>query len=87
MNTLVGQWPWPRSVFAEIIEFISLGEPKAILFDLLFVENQVGTDGDTRLIEATKQAGLVYHAMQLVSDNEDSLNTCGLNTPLPIYIS
>ena len=38
MAPLVGKWPWPRSLHAELIEFLLPLEPQAIVFDLLFSE-------------------------------------------------
>lgn len=39
-------WPWPRSVYGPILEFLRLGSAKAVAFDLLFTEpsNEVGDD-------------------------------------------
>lgn len=31
-----GRWPWRRSVWGDVVNFISKGEPKAIVFDLKF---------------------------------------------------
>jgi adenylate cyclase len=86
MDARVGRWPWPRSVFADLIDFIELGGPRAIVFDMLFVERQQGADGadhDERLMEATRAAGNVYHAMQLMADSADELNAAAIDPPLP----
>jgi len=43
-----GQWPWPRSVMAELIAKIGAAHPAAIGLDLLFVEpdrSEPGSDG------------------------------------------
>lgn len=34
----LGQWPWPRSLWAGIIEKIGAGQPRAIGFDIVFAE-------------------------------------------------
>lgn len=34
----VGQWPWPRSLVAQLIEKIGEGKPAAIGFDIVFAE-------------------------------------------------
>jgi adenylate cyclase len=86
MDLRVGRWPWPRSVFADLIDFIELGGPRAVVFDMLFVERQEGRDGaahDQRLMDATRAAGNVFHAMQLIEDREDELNEAAVNPPLP----
>jgi adenylate cyclase len=41
MENVAGNWPWPRSVFAEMITAIDKQHPKAIVFDKLFVERDV----------------------------------------------
>lgn len=58
MDPLVGRFPWPRSIYADLLEYLARGDPKAILFDLLFVERQTSTErpslqaegNDSRLI-------------------------------------
>ncbi len=34
----IGQWPWPRSVFAEALQKINESPPRAMGFDILFAE-------------------------------------------------
>ena len=82
MNPLVGRWPWPRSVHADVIDFLKLGGARAIVFDLLFTENEAAAESDARLVEATTAAGTVIHAMQLYRDSEDEHNTTLLNRPI-----
>ncbi len=38
MEEKVGRWPWPRSVYGEVVEAILRQQPKAIVFDLTFNE-------------------------------------------------
>src|SRR5690606_20214657 len=33
-----GQFPWPRTVLAELIETLAAMEPKSIVFDMVFAE-------------------------------------------------
>jgi len=90
MDPLVGRWPWPRAIFADVIDYISKGSPKAVLFDLLFVEQQSSTNAtakdensDRQLSASTQTAQHIYHAMQFIVDNEDEVNKSDLNTALP----
>ena len=90
MDPIVGRWPWPRSVHADIIDFISLGEPRAIVFDILFSEyesasngRQAVSDSDLRLAESTAMGSQVIHAVQLHNDIEDEKNTSQLNQAMP----
>jgi adenylate cyclase len=75
-----GRWPWPRKVYKDIIEFLAMGEPSAILFDLLFTEAQLGSDDDQLLAQVSQQVPAVSHAMQFTSDRGEDI--AGVN-PLP----
>ncbi len=47
MDKVVGRWPWPRSVHAELIEFLEGQGAKAIVFDFIFSEKDLyRTDSD-----------------------------------------
>ncbi len=91
MNPIVGRWPWPRSVHADVVDFLAMSGAKAVLFDILFTENErvFGTPkgvlgpSDERLVESTASAGNVYHAAQIVIDEEDEYNKSLLNRPVP----
>jgi adenylate cyclase len=58
-----GRWPWPRSAYRSALEFLSKGEPKMILFDILFTEPQAGHDQE--LAEISKALGNVSHSALL----------------------
>ena len=50
---LKGQWPWPRTVVAELIEAIADAKPAAIGVDLLFVEpDRTAPGADAQLAKA-----------------------------------
>lgn len=88
MDPLVGRWPWPRSVFGDVIDYIAMGDPQSIIFDVLFVERQLDSSAsshtnDQRLIDATATAGKVIHAMQFIRDSADEFNSQSLNPDLP----
>ena len=61
-NTLEtrGQWPWPRTVVAELISAIARAKPAAIGVDLLFVEPDRSAPGaDAALADAVRAAPVV----------------------------
>ena len=61
-NTLEarGQWPWPRTVVAELIGAIARAKPLAIGVDLLFVEPDRSAPGaDAALADAVRAAPVV----------------------------
>ena len=61
MTSMVGRWPWPRSVHAELIEQILRQKPKAIVFDLLFAEPDIyRPDADRYLSEVIDGADNVF---------------------------
>lgn len=70
MEDQVGRFPWPRWVYADLIQFLSRGDPRAVVFDILFAERQELVDGedqtlgedDQYLVDWTGRAGDVHHA-------------------------
>jgi len=65
MDPLLGRWPWPRWIWADLINFLSMGEPRAIVFDVLFSESG---EGDETFAEAMKAQGNVYLATQFFKE-------------------
>lgn len=57
MLELAGNWPWPRAIHGELLDFIAASRPAAIAFDLIFSEPDVFRPGSdavlTRAIGAT----------------------------------
>ena len=61
MEALAGSWPWPRSVHAELLNGISLQQPKAVVFDLSFIEHDVyRPESDALLNQALEGKNNVY---------------------------
>ena len=92
MNPSVGRWPWPRSLYGDLLEFLQTGGARTVVFDILFTENEKEIYGaaelelnDRILVEATASAGNVYHSAQILTDDEDVYNTALLNRPMPDY--
>ncbi|MGU9817767.1 CHASE2 domain-containing protein [Pseudomonas sp. LF135] len=54
----LGQWPWPRSVHADLIDRLSAARPAGILFDVIFSEPGEAAD-DQRLADAVCKAANV----------------------------
>src|SRR5207244_6795686 len=55
-----GQWPWPRTVVAQLIAAINAARPAAVGVDLLFVEpDRSAAGGDAALAEAIRGEKLV----------------------------
>lgn len=64
----LGRWPWPRRIHKDLVEFLSVGQPAAILFDILFTEAMPGGRDDEMLARASAASGVVSHAMTLLKD-------------------
>ncbi|RAP33045.1 hypothetical protein DID77_03700 [Candidatus Marinamargulisbacteria bacterium SCGC AG-439-L15] len=88
MMPIVGRWPWPRSIYAELLNFLSDAGAKAVLIDILFTETQdarsenqtLGFD-DQVFVQATQDNGAVFNAFQLLYDIEEA--ELNIKTPLP----
>lgn len=55
------QWPWPRSVHAQLVERLAKAGAAVIAFDIVFTEPS-DADADRRFAEAIRQAGNVVLA-------------------------
>ena len=82
MEPLVGRWPWPRLVHATLIDYLSAGGARAVLYDVLFAEADrsrflvgdtewTGEESDQALVDSTARAGNVIHAAEAASGPED----------------
>lgn len=75
------QWPWPRSIHARLIETLSRYPPKALAFDVLFLEPFTSDPkGDKRLIQATRQHSWVVHSYFFQNEGNEIKE---LNLPFP----
>ncbi len=85
LEAIAGRWPWPRAIWADLLEFLSLGGPRAVLFDILFTERTDETS-DMALAEATAAARNVYHSMIIKRETADDerRNNMQLALPMPV---
>lgn len=70
MEKTLGRWPWPRAIWGDLLDFLSLGGAKVVLFDILFTERQDEANDGT-LINATAAAGNVVHSMIVKHEKPD----------------
>ena len=53
-------WPWPRQLYAPLIDYCRWAGAKAVIFDILFTEaSSYGPEDDQRLAQAAAAAGNV----------------------------
>jgi adenylate cyclase len=69
-----GRWPWPRVVHASLIDYLSRGNPKLIVYDVVFADADLrvgfpyggdtwsGAESDKALADTIKKAGNVILA-------------------------
>ncbi|MCP5502928.1 MAG: CHASE2 domain-containing protein [Leptospiraceae bacterium] len=57
-----GRWPWKRSVYLPVLQFIEKYNPKIILFDLLFSEP---SKDDSKLVQFNKESSVISHTLFL----------------------
>jgi adenylate cyclase len=65
MQEAAGKFPWPRSVYADLVLGIESQKPRAIVFDILFGEEDTrNRESDRAFNSALKGLGNVYFPMQ-----------------------
>ena len=91
MEDQVGRFPWPRWVYADLIEFLSRGNPRAVVMDILFAERQELVDDDAQglgeddqyLVDWTERAGHVHHAFWTWRNVPGEEGAALVHQPLP----
>jgi adenylate cyclase len=64
-------WPWPRQLYAPLIEYCRFAGAKAIIFDVLYTEaSSYGPADDQRFAQAAAQAGNVVVPFFLSRDTK-----------------
>jgi adenylate cyclase len=67
-------WPWPRESAAEIVDYLSLGNPKSICFDMLYTEPSFyGLEDDEKYGESEKKSGKVVQTIHVIEHGNSSL--------------
>lgn len=68
-----GEWPIPRNVYADLINYLELQKPQSIIFDLMFIKSIRATaDADKYLAETMNKYNNIYTGMNL-DDQPSSL--------------
>jgi adenylate cyclase len=68
-----GRWPWPRNLHAAILDFVALGRPRVVGYDVLFAEPDLTRPAaDSALAVATaSMRAPVVHSVVFVRPNEE----------------
>ena len=74
-----GNWPLPRNIYADVINYLEKEKPQAIVFDLMFIKSMKNNkDADKYLADTINKYDNVYTAMNF--DNQ----TSDLRTPVQL---
>jgi len=66
-------WPWPRQIYAPLLDFLKSGGAKAVFFDLMLTEGSTfGVEDDRLLAEAMTRSGNVLLPIFLSRDEKES---------------
>jgi adenylate cyclase len=79
------QWPWPRSLHAELVDRLAKAGAAVIVFDILFSEPSTKKD-DQRFADAIKRSGNVVLAADLVYREEASVRQWLRLDPLQLFL-
>lgn len=67
-----GEWPLPRDIYANLIEYLEAQNPKIVAFDLMFVKSlKSKPHADEALINTMKKYKNVYTAMNFDNQSEE----------------
>ena len=71
----IGQWPWPREIFAKFLESVGKAPPKSIAIDVIFAEpSRIDTGDDLKFRDALEEVDypvvLAMEATSLQIDNK-----------------
>src|SRR5262249_44106000 len=67
LTTELGRWPWTRQVWTGLVRYLMPGEPRLILFDILFSGSESNAEVDSRFAAALQAAGNVVLPFAFVS--------------------
>src|SRR3954462_12728278 len=66
-----GRFPWPREVYATLIEGVAAQKPRAIVFDIMFSEpDRFRPQSDQAFIEAASRHENIYYPMVRLDTKE-----------------
>ncbi len=75
MSKEVGNWPWPRSVHAQLLQGILAEDPEAVVFDVNFVDpDLLRPESDQYLIKVATASDKVFFPMVRLEHADDSKN-------------
>lgn len=65
-----GEWPIPRNIYADVINYIETEQPQAIIFDLMFIKSvRSQKDADKYFVETMNKYNNIYTGLNF--DNQE----------------
>jgi len=72
MEGEAGRWPWPRVVYADLVEGLAAQKPRAIVFDMMFVEkDRFRPQDDAAFAESAARHANTYFAFLRLPESSD----------------
>lgn len=82
-----GEWPIPRYIYANLINYIERQNPAAIAFDLMFIKSLKSTNNaDTQLVNAIKKYDNVYTSMNFDNEHVDEREPIKLDSKFQVSV-
>ncbi len=83
-----GEWPIPRNVYADIIEYLETEQPKAIIFDLMFIKSlKTSKDADSKLISTMNKYSNIYTGINFDNMDYDAREPINLPERLSVKVN
>jgi CHASE2 domain-containing sensor protein/anti-sigma regulatory factor (Ser/Thr protein kinase) len=82
------QWPWPRAIYAEILQTLQGSSPSGIIFTILFQQLEKGSEagsGDLALIATMKAMGNVFLPQLLQDSPGGEMSPSSLLSPHELF--
>ena len=84
----IGEWPLPRGLYADLVEFVEQQNPRLIAFDMLFVKSaKNNTTDDKKLADVFRKYNNVFTAMNFDYQSEDLRKPQDLPAKLQIKLN
>ena len=82
-----GEWPIPRGVYADLIDYLELQNPQSIIFDLMFIKSiKADGDNDKKLADTMNRYPNIYTAMNFDNQPADVRKPADLPERLAVNV-
>ncbi len=82
-----GEWPIPRGVYADLIDYLELQNPQSIIFDLMFIKSiKADGDNDKKLSDTMNRYPNIYTAMNFDNQPADVRKPADLPERLAVNV-